>query len=105
MDALQHDQLTTVQPEIVPDVSAPTEVHDAAHALLDFDPGETGTDSDYLRVASALGTLYKHGCLTSMVPALPLLLTLKGKAYSLQKHFPMEPLFTLRPHRTFVLKC
>jgi len=40
-----------------------------------------------------------------MVPALPLLLTLKGKAYSLQKHFPMEPLFTLRPPRTFVLMC
>jgi len=81
------------------------EVKAAAQVMLTFDPSDGAGDSDYLKIASALGTLYKYNCLTSMVPALPLLLTLKGKAYSLLKHFPLEPLFSLRPPRTTVIKA
>lgn len=42
-----------------------------------------------------LQELYKSGQLRSLEPALPLLLSLKGRPLSLERHFPMSPLFSL----------
>ena len=41
---------------------------------------------------------------TSLVPALGLL-SLKGKPYTLNDHFPMEPLFKIKMPRKIIVKC
>ena len=61
-------------------------------------------DSIYAQYMKAVDVLLKHGKLTSLVPLLPLLLRLKGQPYGLGQHFPMEPLFSLRPPRSLVFK-
>jgi hypothetical protein len=54
----------------------------------------------------ALGRLYQHGNIPTLVPILPQLLSLNGKPFSLKDHFPFEPMYTRFgiPKKT-VLKC
>lgn len=42
---------------------------------------------------------------TSMVAALPMLLRLRGRPYTLQDHFPMEPIFRTEMPIHFLLRC
>lgn len=53
---------------------------------------------------AALRTLIETANLDTLVPALPLLLNLKGKPYTLKDHFPFEELFRLRIPATLIYK-
>lgn len=56
---------------------------------------------DYLK---ALTTLYGAGMMSSLVPLLPLFLTIKGNPMHLAQHFVMEPVYTLNTPRRTVYK-
>jgi hypothetical protein len=73
-------------------------------AAVDTNDGELSDEflNSYL---SALGTLYKHEVMDTLAPAVPLLLRLKGKPYSLHNYFMMEPLFSLTMPKESVWKC
>lgn len=53
---------------------------------------------------ASMGELYKTKKLMSLEPALPALLKLKGKPLTLDKHFPMRPLFDLAVSRETVVQ-
>ena len=61
-------------------------------------------NNHYSSFINSLQTLYKSNKLESLVPVLPLLLRLKGQPYSLHRHFPMEPLFSLTLPKKFLVK-
>jgi hypothetical protein len=63
------------------------------------------SESEYTSYLESMARLYASGQLTSLVPALPLLLRLKGRPYSLVNHFPMEPLFDTHLPRQLVVKA
>lgn len=63
------------------------------------------TGNTYIEVARAIGTLLNSGVLTNLAPALPFLLRMKGRPFTLEKHFPMEPMFATQPADETVLKC
>lgn len=52
----------------------------------------------------ALSENIRNGKLRTLVPAMTLLLSLHGKPYSLENHFPFEPLFNVDVPRRVVLK-
>ena len=79
-------------------------VRQAAKLLKDMASNEQASEGQYSQLIDALSTLYRHGDLQTLIPALPLLLKLKGKPYSLHKHFVMEPMFSLHPPRSLVYK-
>lgn len=80
------------------------EINKAAKLLLDMTATKSADATHYASLVGALSTLYNAGKLESLVPALPLLLKLKGKPFSLKRHFAMEPLFSLKPPRSVVYK-
>ena len=49
--------------------------------------------------------LVEAGAIRTLEPLLPLCLTLDGKPYTLQNHFPFSPVFKTRMPRNLVLKC
>lgn len=77
----------------------------AARALIALDITRDLSMEDYRFTSDALATLYASGTLKSLSPALPLLLRLRGKPFSLERHFAMEPIFSLTPARQTVLKA
>jgi hypothetical protein len=86
--------------------SIPAEVRSAARTLLYLQKGtKNDPHNDYLDAIQAVTTLYNSGYFTSFVPALPVLLRLKGKPYSLANHFPMEPLFSFSSAKSLLVKA
>lgn len=79
-------------------------VKQAAKVLMDMAANPSTDEGQYSQLVSALSTLYGANKLDTLIPALPLLLKLKGKPYSLHKHFVMEPMFSLHPPRSLVYK-
>ena len=79
-------------------------VRRAAKLIMDMSASEPAGEGQYSQLIDALSTLYKAEKLPTLIPALPLLLKLKGKPFSLHKHFVMEPMFTLHPPRSLVYK-
>lgn len=55
-------------------------------------------------VIKSLGDWYRDRKLTTFVPILPVLFSLRGKPYTLDDHFPFEPLFRLDMPRTLVMR-
>lgn len=86
------------------DGASAQKVQEAARLLLNLTSVDDVSAEHFSSVVNALTTLYDAGKLDTLVPALPLLLKLKGEPYSLHKHFVMEPLFSLRPPRSIVCK-
>ena len=83
---------------------APTEA-DIRQAAQVLQQQPNNSPKQFNQVVSALSLLYGSGVLTSMVPALPFMLRLKGQPYSLHNHFPMEPMFSLVMPHEFVVKA
>ena len=54
---------------------------------------------------ASYGRLSNDLCKKSMVGALPLLLRLRGRPYTLEDHFPMEPIFRTEMPVQFLLRC
>ncbi len=65
---------------------------------------ESGVPADVTNLILARREL-SNGHLGSLKPLLPLLLTLKGKPYTLQDHFTFEPFFQTHIAKEIVLKC
>lgn len=82
------------------------DVGQAARDLIEFKQ-DAGKDPipKFVDAVRALTHLYGEGKIESMAPVLPLLLSLKGRPYSLKDHEPMEPMFSLRPPHSTVMKC
>lgn len=66
---------------------------------------DTAQLSDHLDRLEAFRKLLAGGRLPTYVPLLPLLLNLKGKPYTLEQHFPFEPLFQSTLTRELLLKA
>ena len=86
-------------------------VASAAAAIENFTPVEAlkflkaaSVPDDVARLIVSRQVLNK-GHLATLKPLLPLLLTLKGKPYTLQDHFTFEPFFQTHISKEIVLKC
>ena len=84
---------------------APEKVQAAAQLLISVSSASKVESQHYASLVDALSTLYTAGQLDTLVPALPLLLRLKGQPYNLKRHFVMEPLFSLHPPRSIIYKA
>lgn len=70
------------------------------------DPDQPEADPiDPLRIVSRLREIVDARLMPSVEPLLPLLLSLKGKPYSLEEHFPFSPLFRTRRPQDTVWVC
>jgi hypothetical protein len=65
---------------------------------------QTGTAKTDLQRVSAVKRLVEMGKLPTFVPLLPLLLNLNGTPYTLEDHFPFEPIFQCHLPRELLLK-
>ena len=74
--------------------SVPEDVRQAAQLLVDMAKAQKADNDQYPQLVKALSVLYSAGKLNTLLPALPLVLKLKGKPYSLHRHFVMEPMFS-----------
>lgn len=66
------------------------------------------TSSNTINLTERLGIfrkLVEQGHIQTLEPLLPLLLTLKGKPYTLENHFPFAPLFRTRMALNVVIKA
>jgi hypothetical protein len=80
------------------------EIKAAAETMVRLQAHPETVNDAYSALISSLNILFRTGHLKSLVPLLPLMLKLKGVPYSLHEHFPMEPLFSLNPPRSLLLK-
>jgi hypothetical protein len=81
-----------------------TEIRDALQVISNL-AKVVPTGIEYVKAARAIGTLLNSGIMTNLAPALPFLLRMKGRPFTLERHFPMEPMFTTKPSEETVLKC
>lgn len=88
-----------------------TGLNGAIAAAQDLSPAEalrtllkTGVPHEVAQLLVARQVL-RQGHLASLKPLLPLLLTLKGKPYTLQDHFTFEPFFQTHLAKEILLKC
>ena len=78
----------------------------AARVLLSLTAANVQADprKAYAECIAAFSTLYAANELRSLVPLLPLLLAIKGKPMNLERHFVMEPVYSLQATRRTVFK-
>ena len=73
-------------------------------AQLDADIIQRELNLDVVDVMDNYAKLFSQTSKDSVVSALPILLRLRGKPYSLSDHYPMEPLFKTQQPVQFLLK-
>src|SRR5258708_38479758 len=67
-----------------------------ADILKEINSLSNGKQLNVTQRLSMFRKLIERGQIHTMEPLLPLLLTLKGKPYTLEEHFPFSPLFRTR---------
>lgn len=98
--ALQRNAEEQIANSVV--ASLDMEVMQASELLTGYNPLET-QDSFLQRLNMAQHVMKQSGNLT-LKPFLPLLLSIRGKPYHLDDHFPFSPFFRTRMPRTTLLK-